>query len=394
MGTILNDAANSYPLFFQNDTCSEDMVRSHFDGWNNAEEREKFIISFYDILFNSSVLNNVSRIYVKTRMQYSEVATYFNRLYKNDIEAGHKKLKNSKNVKADISFCNKKLTNVLSYGNKTEDNYFHLIMHNNVIDNETWKKINEVLEQLKVSYCKSLLDENKFLLNIPIASYCKEITDEDFDSLLELIKPYFINQRSIIQKEVNKRKENIGYLNYILSAKAELTEVDKERLNKVVELMTPTQKHRVLKVTDKVLLSLEKDINRYQKRIDVYIEENDKNKREALEKFKEIALTLLKGINIETYNIQKEVVDSISGTYGDCKKLNKKVNDINGLIKQQQELLNVAQQKYIDRQKEIEKKKKKKIEKQVEKEWKEKREQEIMNEESQFDFNDDVISYN
>ena len=142
MSTILSDAANLFPLINDGGVVDKSKIRNVIAQGDYLEERVEIIIDFYKLLFESSILNNVSKLFVKTNMKYSNLAEQFNIIYAEEIEKGRMKAKAENNIKVDISYCNKKLesTLLLIKNNGEKSNCLHELIVNSKIEMEIINK--------------------------------------------------------------------------------------------------------------------------------------------------------------------------------------------------------------------------------------------------------------
>lgn len=250
MGTIINNLSNFYYDFHSNNEFSEERAEIFFNSYNNKERHIKYIKEIYETILSSSLINETSKIIIKTRKTYAETARYYNSLHQQEIEnpAPSKtkiKPKTFELVKADIYYTNRKLENILSnYKHITEysqKDFFTLIIYQSNISDTLWNEADESLERLKVTLNGKLISKGTFWLNIPVREYNKELTDEEFAHLLELITPYFNTQKLLAQKRLNNMSREVGYLNYILKSSITLNEIDETRRNIILSLSSKDQ---------------------------------------------------------------------------------------------------------------------------------------------------------
>ena len=250
MRTILNDMANFYFDFFNNGEFDEDSAKKTLVNLNSLDKRIGYIEEIYIDILESDCINDVSKIFIKSRKSYFEVAKYYNNMFRAEIEsckaaelAGDKpsiiKREKSDNlVKADIAYTNKKLNSVMKFVDKDGESkdIFYVLTRENISDN-TWNIIKEHLEKLKVMCNGNLINKDNFWLNVPVKGFNKELSEEDFKALLDLIRPYFSSEKSIAQLKLNKMKKEVGYLNYILKENIDLEGIDKSRREFLLRLL-------------------------------------------------------------------------------------------------------------------------------------------------------------
>ena len=253
MGTIINNLSNFYYDFHEGGEFSKEKAEIFFNSYNNKDRHIKYIKEIYETILSSSIINETSKIIIKTRKTYAETARYYNSLHQQEIENTvdssnlHKprRPKTPELVKADIYYTNRKLENILSNYKHTAEypqkDFFTLIIYQSNISDTLWNEANESLERLKVTLNGKLISKGAFWLNIPVREYNKELTDEEFTHLLELITPYFNTQKVIAQQRLNGMSREVGYLNYILKSSITLNEIDETRRNIILSLSSKEQ---------------------------------------------------------------------------------------------------------------------------------------------------------
>lgn len=234
MSTILSDMANLFFDFSDAGKISTNKIKEVINDSGDIERKAKYIEDIYNIVLNSATINEISKIFIKSNKKYSQVASYYNGLYKTDIEKGNKKAKSVDLVKADISYTNKKLNSAL--GCEDGDNFFHKIVWSEISD-DLWPEADIAIEKLKVQCNGKLINKEDLWINIPVRAIQRELSEEEFSELLNLITPYFNVQKSIAQLRLNEMKHAAGYLNYILKEGIELSETDKARRKIILDLM-------------------------------------------------------------------------------------------------------------------------------------------------------------
>ena len=87
MRTILNDMANFYFDFFNNGEFDEDSAKKTLVNLNSLDKRIGYIEEIYVDILESDCINDVSKIFIKSRKSYFEVAKYYNNMFRAEIEA-------------------------------------------------------------------------------------------------------------------------------------------------------------------------------------------------------------------------------------------------------------------------------------------------------------------
>lgn len=250
MSTIVTVISNWYYDLYRSGEFNMDEARRILGKYDDVDRRVNYIKSVYDTVLGSSMINETTKLYIKSRKSYIEVARYYNSLHEQDIlrtkeaESRGERIncpvhaKTEALVKADICYTNKKLKNVLGCDipDYSMKDYFSIVMWKSEMEDYLWLKADEALEVLKAMCNGSLLSKEAFWLNIPVREFHRDLSEDEFNHLVDLIKPYFTVQKSLAQKELNDLKRESGYLNYILRADMELNEVDAARRDFILEL--------------------------------------------------------------------------------------------------------------------------------------------------------------
>lgn len=252
MGTIVSSISNLYFDFFVGDVFNMDAANRILGKYVDVERRIGYIRAVYETVLGSSIINETSKIFIKSRKSYAEVARYYNSLHEQEIqktkemEVGANYSVHAKNevlVKSDVYYTNKKLKNVLGCDtlNCHYKDFFNIVVWKSEMDTALWMQAEDALAKLKALCNGSLLSKEDFWLNIPVREFNRELSEQEFKNLIELIKPYFTLQKSNVQVQLNEMKREAGYLNYILRADAELSAVDVVRRDYILSLTDRSQ---------------------------------------------------------------------------------------------------------------------------------------------------------
>lgn len=362
MGTIVNSLSNFYYDCHNNDVFCIEKAERLFYNCSDKEKRIRYIKEVYETILSSSIINETSKILIRTNKSYAEVARYYNSLHEQKTDNSNKPdkpfhLKTVSLVKADVSYTNRKLKRILCNGLDNMDtiqkDYFSIIIYQPEISTSLWKKADEALEQLKIMLNGRLLAKDSFWLNIPINDYNKDLTEAEFNNLLSLITPYFSSQKSLAQLKLNSMKKETGYLNYILKANMEnsLNETDIARRNMLLSLMDKEQ----VKKFKESLINNQPDntentaLHNYQKNLQSLKEDSEKEKQIRLEIMAKIGMIYLKsngGLNEELQNM----VNTLKRQYQQLKDSdNNRQEKINRLETEIQNLQDLSENKENDK---------------------------------------------
>lgn len=293
MSTVLTCMANMYYDFFKEGEFSRENASKVFHNERDCDRRCDYISQLYQAVLGSSKINETTKIYIQTRKTYAAVASYFNNLHREEImqtkqaeEKGEKTLKpvhakTANLVKADISYTNKRLNSLLGcgYPGNQQDNFFELVLRNENIDESLWTEAEVALEKLKAACSERLIGKEDCWLNIPYIEFNRQLDDEEFQNLVDILTPYFTVQKTIAQKKLNSMKKEVGYLNYILHDGAVLNAKDSDRRDYILSLMDKEQAYTIQRNTSEPVVAdpYQKELLRLQEE-----EKIDKQKRQDI----------------------------------------------------------------------------------------------------------------
>lgn len=203
------------------------------------EFRISLLESIFNIVLNSKIMNELSLEYI----------TNGHRTYDGCIEKWNKdhpdkviKLSSGKNKIIYSARRINELFDDIELDGKSYDIVQWLCDTNNFrgIENNI-KKLNvknDFIKQFNMfnEVCGEKLDIEKrdILLTIPTFEKVKEISDEEFDELMEVLRPYSKFVLSNVQNVLNSMEKEVGYLRFLMGKKSVLTDLDKERKNEIL----------------------------------------------------------------------------------------------------------------------------------------------------------------
>lgn len=326
MGTIVNSLSNFFYDFYEGEAFSMEKATRFFDKYADRERHTDYVREVYETILSSPAINETSKILIRTRKSYAETARYYNSLHQQEIAATAatettantadstttaatantdntakpRRPKTPELVKADIYYTNRKLGNILqNYRHNTEypqRDFFTLILYQREISDTLWDKADEALENLKITLNGKLISKETFWLNIPVREFNRELSEQEFSQLIEIIRPYFNSQKAIAQLKLNSMKKEAGYLNYILKANMgnSLSEVDLARRNIILSLSDKEQIQRFKQVElqDQSLPPTQTDspLYQYQLQLSKLREEAEQEKHTRMEIMSRVGL--------------------------------------------------------------------------------------------------------
>lgn len=236
MSSLLKDAKEFYSELYERGQWKVDLNEQVVGANANLIRRLGIIRKIYEIILSSKKSTTGIVKWVTSSLSINAVAELLD--------------ENPSNLKSELWYFNQTI------GSKLEVNGISIlrkcIIQKNMSDQELMEMEEIVADfisnnELKLFYRKRLLDNKNLLVNIPAKSELhRNISDTEFDSLLEVIKPYFISQRKLNQQFINNSSAT-GYMNYIMTEGAELNELDKIRKNKVLALLEGKEQEEITK---------------------------------------------------------------------------------------------------------------------------------------------------
>lgn len=264
MGTILSDAKEFYPDFFNRGHKDVQSACELLKYKNELEKRLEYIYRVYKFLLNEEKMNKVTVEWIKNNKSIEETARLLGIGFNN--------------AKSQVTYCNKIVKEYLSLDNT---NMLRFVIMSENISKGHWQMLNDSLDKLIYDKSKKHMS-NMLLVNLSNKEYCKQVSDDDFNVLLSLLEPYFTSVRSIKQQRINEMAEAVGYFNYIMTPGVRLSEKDIQRREKIMKFIDKNTQ-REIKQQDVKTVKIEDKQEKPQKE-DTIIKTTDK-KRVFVERF-------------------------------------------------------------------------------------------------------------
>ena len=100
-----------------------------------------------------------------------------------------------------------------------------------------WGQMRETLDQLELKYYKDLEYKEKLKIRIPTTGLKRELSEEEWKTLLRLLKTYSVNMMSRIEQgEIERYNPLFMYYHYLIREKG-LTKVDQARLKELRKVL-------------------------------------------------------------------------------------------------------------------------------------------------------------
>lgn len=226
MATILNEAKKLYPMFFENGHWDEGKANELLGGKKDIEKRKETIHSVYKILLEKKegALNKYVQKWITQGSSLGDIAKFSGQ--------------NVNNLKTNVNYFDRTIGDTLRYDGKS-------VMYHCACDEVVeWNKVEECFEALAVKYGHRVykkdkaIGKNSLLVNIPSGEYSKSVNDADFKKFIDLVAPYFVNQRKLNQEKINSMAEMAGYFNYLMTPGLVFSEKDKSWQKKILSLLS------------------------------------------------------------------------------------------------------------------------------------------------------------
>ena len=225
MSTFLNDAKTFYEDFFYKHTWDETYADRILNEKEDLNERKQCMKEIYRLILDNTAISDEVKDWVKTNHSIQDTA----KIKKVTVSS----------LKNQLYHANTTLGKELTYKN---NNLIHWMLLVDEISSYDWENINKIIQTTIAKRRKHLYPNifsmKNLLINIPRKEFCTSVTDEDFNSFLRLITPYFINERKRVQHRINEQySKEAGYFNYLMTPGISLSNLDKSRLAKIKKLL-------------------------------------------------------------------------------------------------------------------------------------------------------------
>ena len=232
MSSLLFDAKGYYRLFYPEGRWDTSTALLHMKDFSHTDLRCRIIQAVYNEIFSMSGDRNMEVI--KEWIRSGNSLKVVSQTYQCNVNT----------IKSSIKYYNDHVGSCLYIGNKS---LFHILMNTQTLTSDLGKDIsNRINEFVVKSRGKressitgtSYLNSSNLMISIPRGKMCREISEEEFKWLYKMIYPYSVEIRKRVQQEISQSK-TAGYLNYLLIPGQELSDVDRNRREKILGLLPP-----------------------------------------------------------------------------------------------------------------------------------------------------------
>ena len=266
MSRITKVLKDNYLLFYSLNQFNEELAKNTLRNYADSDKRVKCLKSIYELVLNSSVTTETCKIYIRNVGSAKLVADIYERNHCVDVNY---KRKSENCINVEINNSNKRISEYLIV---RDFNIVEALLNKKNISEKEWDIIDNKINAILSRYNARKFKKQQLLLNLSVKRFCNAIDQESFDKFIEIIKPYFMNQRKLVQKKLSSMQNEVGYFNYLFTS-MELSDIDKVRKNQILELMdaeTYNEYHEDLgeKTPEEVLNTETEKYNSMKKRIE------------------------------------------------------------------------------------------------------------------------------
>jgi len=166
------------------------------------------------------------------------------------------------------------------------------------------------------------IERKDMLLSIPTVEKVTDISDEEFDDLMEILRPYSRFVLNKVQDALNSMEKEVGYLRFLMSKTSKLTAIDIERKNDVLAWLgkEPISEYE-FNVKDELEDSFEEN-----EKVEEIIDDKPSEEKEKLNE--EIVETIKSGEDNEEIANSESVEEPSSNSIDDTEHIKEILNNI------------------------------------------------------------------
>lgn len=226
MATNLLDESKIYlPNFYD---CNKEEWLENPSFKMNGREVEKsvieFLIEYYHLLLDSSILNWYSIIWLKSNLG-SVRKTFLNY--------------NEANLEIDKVNLNTAQSNLTFSKNKLKESFWNTMLSDVIIYPEKYlTRATELLDKALLKYTNDKEYKDKLIIKVPKNYSEKELSEKDWNQLLDTLSVFSVEMKEKIEQGKTEllTPDMIGYYNFLISHK-QLDSIDEQRLKKLNNLL-------------------------------------------------------------------------------------------------------------------------------------------------------------
>lgn len=258
--SVLSQAKYYYDKFYI-DGEWDDSAGITWMGKNYTPEKLVFFKRFFACLTSDKFMNKGTEIYMKDAQSSIRASIRkWNMAHPEDqiIES---------NGLTHYKYCSKKLKGIFD----DEEMLSKIMISTTGIDKKYLRQLNDFIEK----YGMKQVADKEMIIRLPHYTKMSDVTDEEFIALLRLIEPYSKQYIKMVQQQVNKKRDEVGYLNYIMIPNIELSEKDQYRKGMVEAMLGHSE------------MTLDEYLNKDKEPVDIQTEESEPDYTELDKELKE-----------------------------------------------------------------------------------------------------------
>lgn len=276
-----------------------ELIEKYITPEYNGEKRIDLIESVYSLILNANSVNELTQLYIKSgNRTYVEIVEEYNRSHSDRkpivVNSGRGRIIHSQNIIKEAFPTIKYNGEELNFITWLLKDTAHMFDEDE--DNETVNEKKALRDKFMQQYDKFKGESSKNIaikksdiaIKIPLVEKVEKLDSEDFDNLMEIIRPYSRFVMETVNKTLENMENEVGYLRFLMSKTSKLTKEDEER------------KATVLRWLGRYDESLQFSIGNY--------EDNDEN-NESEEDFDKIDFSDDDSTSDEEYNSDDELDD-------------------------------------------------------------------------------------
>ena len=218
---FLSDLKKYYEDFYSMGIWNDMESTRLIEGKAEVFKRKEYIRYIYEYIFSASCeLNDVTKMWCSTNKSIADTARIMNLT--------------TYNAKSQIYYSNKRIKEWVSWRNF---NILSYVIFAESITNGDWELLWDKLRHLIFELSPRGVERNQLLINLTRDTVGKNVNDTEWRLFCNMIEPYMVKQRSINQQKINEMSECIAYFNYITTPGMPLNSIDKQRKDKLLEMI-------------------------------------------------------------------------------------------------------------------------------------------------------------
>jgi hypothetical protein len=216
------------------------LIKRNIDPVYNGEKRIDLIESVYNLILNANSVNELTKLYIKGgNRTYVEIVEEYNRSHSDMkpivVNSGRGRIIHCQNIIKEafptIKYDGDELNFITWLLNDKanmfgeEDDFDKAIEKKELRD-----KFMQQYNSFKGESSKNIaIRKSDIAIKIPLVEKVEEIDSDDFDNLMEIIRPYSKFVMETVNKTLESMPNEVGYLRFLMSKTSKLTKEDEER---------------------------------------------------------------------------------------------------------------------------------------------------------------------